>query len=105
MNDEPLTFGSLFTGIGGLDLGLERAGMTCAWQVEIDLYARRVLKKHWPSVNRYLDVRCAHGSALCAPLEFCNGTCLGPVDLICGGFPCQDLSVAGKREGLEGKRS
>jgi len=53
-------FGSLFTGIGGLDLGLERAGMQCAWQVEIDDYATRVLEKHWPNVRRYRDVRDVH---------------------------------------------
>ncbi len=52
-----MTFGSLFAGIGGLDLGLERAGMSCAWQVEIDDYASRVLAKHWPDVRRWRDVR------------------------------------------------
>jgi DNA (cytosine-5)-methyltransferase 1 len=52
-----LTFGSLFAGIGGFDLGLERAGMECRWQVEIDGYCRRVLAKHWPEVPRYEDVR------------------------------------------------
>lgn len=88
-----LTFGSLFAGIGGMDLGLERAGMTCKWQVEIDGYCRQVLAKHWPDVKRYEDVRTvgAHN--------------LEPVDLICGGFPCQDVSVAGKRAGLDGERS
>lgn len=88
-----LTFGSLFTGIGGIDLGLERAGMTCKWQVEISEYARQVLAKHWPDVKRYKDVRDVGAGNL------------EPVDLICGGFPCQDVSVAGKRAGLEGKRS
>lgn len=88
-----MTFGSLFAGIGGLDLGLERAGMTCAWQVEIDDYAQRVLAKHWPDVPRFRDVRevGAHN--------------LPPVDLICGGFPCQDISYAGNGEGLAGARS
>ena len=88
-----LTFGSLFAGIGGLDLGLERAGMRCLWQVEIDDYANRVLSKHWPDVARYRDVR------------ECGKHNLAPVDLVCGGFPCQDVSLAGKRAGLEGKRS
>ena len=88
-----LTFGSLFAGIGGIDLGLERAGMTCKWQVEMDDYATRVLKKHWPDVPRYRDVR----DVGAANLE--------RVDLICGGFPCQDVSLAGKRAGLEGKRT
>jgi DNA (cytosine-5)-methyltransferase 1 len=89
-----MTFGSLFSGIGGIDLGLERAGMKCQWQVEIDPFCRKVLAKHWPNVERYEDVR-AVGS----------GT-LGPVDVIAGGFPCQDVSVAGKKAGIkEGTRS
>ena len=88
-----LTFGSLFAGIGGLDLGLERAGMECKWQVEIDDYATKVLEKHWPNVARFRDVR------------ECGKHNLEPVDLICGGFPCQDVSLAGKRAGLEGKRT
>ena len=89
-----MKFGSLFSGIGGFDLGLERAGMECAWQVEIDPYATKVLKKHWPNVKQYKDVR-----------EVGKHN-LEPVDLICGGFPCQDLSAAGKRAGLrEGTKS
>lgn len=88
-----ITVGSLFSGIGGLELGLERAGMEVRWQVENDDYASRVLAKHWPDVARYADVRDvgAHN--------------LEPVDLICGGFPCQDVSLAGQRAGLEGQRS
>jgi len=78
-----LTFGSLFSGIGGLDLGLERAGMQCRWQVEIDPYCRKVLEKHWPEVPRFGDIK--------------GITELPAVDLICGGFPCQPVSVAGKR--------
>jgi DNA (cytosine-5)-methyltransferase 1 len=81
-----LTFGSLFAGIGGFDLGLERAGMECKWQVEIDDFCNRVLEKHWPHVKRYRDVR-----------EVGKHN-LEPVDLICGGFPCQPFSVAGKRD-------
>ncbi len=88
-----LTFGSLFAGIGGLDLGLERAGMSCAWQVEIDDYATRVLTKHWPDVPRFRDVRSVGAHNLPA------------VDLMCGGFPCQDISEAGKGTGLAGNRS
>jgi len=88
-----IKFGSLFSGIGGFDLGLERAGMSCAWQCEIDKKAGQVLETHWPHVRRYTDVR-----------QIGYDT-LEPVDLICGGFPCQDLSVAGKRAGLAGGRS
>ena len=88
-----MRFGSLFAGIGGFDLGLERAGMECAWQVEIDPWARRVLARHWPSVARYEDVKeVGHHN-------------LEPVDVICGGFPCQDISHAGKRAGIGGERS
>jgi DNA (cytosine-5)-methyltransferase 1 len=89
----PLTVGSLFAGIGGLDLGLERAGMRVIWQVEKDAYCRAVLAKHWPSVPQYEDVK-----------DVGRGN-LAPVDLICGGFPCQDISVAGKGAGLAGARS
>ena len=103
-----MRFGSLFTGIGGLDLGLERAGMRCAWQVEIDEYARRVLKKHWPDVPKFDDVRRVHGRNGCPEpwrQMWCR-ECLDPnVDLLCGGFPCQDISVAGKGKGLAGERS
>jgi len=89
-----LTFGSLFAGIGGFDLGFERAEMVCLWQVEIDASATKVLSTHWPNAHRCEDIRTA-GSAN-----------LPGVNVICGGFPCQDLSVAGKRAGLmEGERS
>jgi DNA (cytosine-5)-methyltransferase 1 len=94
LGSKPLTFGSLFAGIGGFDLGLERAGMRCEWQVEIDPYARAVLAKHWPDVRRHEDVRTF------PPQEGEWG-----VDVICGGFPCQDISVAGKGAGLAGARS
>ena len=83
-----MTVGSLFSGVGGLDLGLEWAGFEVRWQVEIDAFARRVLEKHWPGVPKYADIRSL------------TGTELEPVDLICGGFPCVDLSQAGKRRGL-----
>ena len=90
----PLTFGSLFAGIGGLDLGLERAGLQCKWQVEIDDYCQRVLAKHWPNVRRWDDVR-----------TFPPPEGSWEVDLICGGFPCQDISDAGPRIGIDGNRS
>jgi len=96
-----VTFGELFAGIGGFSLGLERAGMTCKWQVEIDPYARAVLKKHWPDVRRHDDVRTfppAHTHTHTHTQDF-------SVDLICGGFPCQDISYAGKGDGLAGARS
>ena len=88
-----LTVGSLFAGIGGFDLGLERAGMRVRWQVEIDPYCQRVLAKHWPDVTRYGDIRVVDWSTV------------EPVDLLCGGFPCQDISLAGKGAGLTGERS
>ncbi len=88
-----MKFGSLFSGIGGLDLGLERAGMTCVFQAESDPYAQRVLEKHWPNVFQYDDVRHVHGIDV------------GHIDLLCGGFPCQDVSVAGRGAGLDGARS
>ena len=88
-----LTFGSLFAGIGGFDLGFERAGMICKWQVEINDYAIKVLTKHWPSVHRERDIR------------ECGQHNLQRVDVICGGFPCQDISYAGLGAGLDGERS
>src|SRR4029450_2592075 len=87
-----LTFGSLFAGIGGFDLGLERAGLTCRWQVEIDPFCRKVLAKHWPDVTRYADIR-----------EL-DGRTVDPVDVLCGGFPCQPHSLAGKRGGSADER-
>ena len=92
-NKPQLTFGSLFAGIGGFDLGFERAGMVCKWQVEIDDYATKILKKHWPNVHRERDIR------------ECGSRNLERVDVICGGFPCQDISYAGLGAGLEGERS
>ncbi len=80
------TVGSLFSGIGGLDLGLERAGWEVRWQVELDEWCQKVLTKHWPDVPKYGDVRELKG----ADLE--------PVDLIAGGFPCQPVSCAGRRQ-------
>jgi DNA (cytosine-5)-methyltransferase 1 len=90
------TFGSLFAGIGGLDLGLERAGWECVWQVEIDDYANRVLAKNWPNVRRHGDVRTFPPTE---PSQW-------QVDLVCGGFPCQGISEANYRaKGLNDERS
>lgn len=88
----------IFSGIGGFSLGLERSGgfETVAF-CEIEPYCRRVLAKHWPNVPCYEDVRELTAERLAA-----DGIA---VDVICGGFPCQDISFAGKRAGLEGARS
>jgi DNA (cytosine-5)-methyltransferase 1 len=80
----------LFSGIGGFSLGLERAGMRTVAFCEIDPFCQRVLRKHWPDVPIYDDVRTFNGV---------------PADVICGGFPCQDISVAGKGAGIGGARS
>jgi DNA (cytosine-5)-methyltransferase 1 len=80
----------LFSGIGGFSLGLERAGMRTVAFCEIDPFCRAVLKKHWPDVPVYDDVRTVGGIEC---------------DVICGGFPCQDISYAGKGAGLAGERS
>jgi len=84
----------LFSGIGGFSLGLERTGgfETVAF-CEIEPFPRRVLAKHWPGVPIYEDVTTA------------DFTALGPVDLVTAGFPCQDISFAGKGAGLSGDRS
>jgi DNA (cytosine-5)-methyltransferase 1 len=87
----------LFSGIGGFSLGLERAGMRTVAFCEIDPYCRRVLAKHWPDVPIFPDVRTLHGSGL-----------PGTVDVVCGGFPCQDISFAGRGRrgtGIDGSRS
>ncbi len=84
--------GSLFSGIGGLDLGLERAGMEVIWQSEIDAYASRVLAKHWPHVPNLGDVKTIDWSTVERP------------DLICGGYPCQPFSLAGGRKGTDDPR-
>ncbi len=89
-----LRIGSLFSGIGGLELGLEWAGLGhTVWQVEQNPYCRDVLTRHWPEAERHNDVREVGKRNLAA------------VDIICGGFPCQDVSSAGKRAGLGGTRS
>jgi DNA (cytosine-5)-methyltransferase 1 len=96
-SEEQMRVLDLFSGIGGFSLGLERAGFRTVAFCEIDPYARAVLKKHWPDVPIYEDVRALTADTLCA-----DG--IG-VDVICGGFPCQDISAAGKRAGITGERS
>jgi len=90
-----IKIGSLFAGIGGFELGLERAipGAQTIWQVEQNAFCQSILQKHWPHAQLFDDV-CAVGAHN-----------LPPVDILCGGFPCQDISLAGKGEGLNGKKS
>ena len=89
-----MNIGSAFSGIGGLDYGLELSGIgRTTWQIEIDPYCRSVLARHWPHVHRYEDIR------------ECGAHNLAPVDLLAGGFPCQDVSAAGSGAGLNGARS
>jgi DNA (cytosine-5)-methyltransferase 1 len=86
-----IKMGSLFSGVGGLDLGLERSipGLHTVWQVEKEEFCRSILERHWSNTKQYNDVRTigAHN--------------LEPVDVICAGFPCQSVSIAGKMRGLE----
>jgi DNA (cytosine-5)-methyltransferase 1 len=86
-----LTVGSVFSGIGGLDLGLEYAGMQVIWQVEKDPFAQKILRKRFPEAALYEDVQTVTG--------------LTKVDVLAGGFPCQDISVAGKGAGINGEQS
>lgn len=89
-----MKIGSLFSGIGGLELGLECAGLgRTIWQVELSEWCRARLAKHWPDAERFVDV--------CSV----SARTLAPVDLLCGGFPCQDVSAAGRKAGLTGARS
>ena len=87
-----MRFIDLFSGIGGFTLGLERAGMTCVGHVEIGPFCQKVLRKHWPEVPLIADVKEVQGD------EF------GAVELICGGPPCQPVSIAGKRQGQSDDR-
>jgi DNA (cytosine-5)-methyltransferase 1 len=98
MND--LTCGSLFSGVGGMDIGITSAGFRHEFFAEIDEYCRAVLHHRWPGVTVYDDVRAVAGAGDPAGLPE-----RGSLDLLAGGFPCQDLSVAGKRKGLAGERS
>jgi DNA (cytosine-5)-methyltransferase 1 len=91
-----LKLGSLFSGIGGFELGLEDSipGLETVWQVEQNKFCQRILSKHWPEAKIYDDVR-----------EI-NKNNVESVDVLCGGFPCQDISIAGKQRGVnEGEKS
>ena len=83
----------LFSGIGGFSLGLKRAGMETIGFCEIDPFCRKVLAKHWPDVTVHTDIRGLNGKDY-----------KGRTDVICGGFPCQPFSQAGKRRGTEDDR-
>ncbi len=111
---------SLFSGLGGIDLGLERAGMRVLCQCELNAHCRGVLARHWPGVPCFEDVREVSQGSVGERLRQVDGDAAAAnverdrvplggegalVDLLCGGFPCQDLSVAGKRRGLAGERS
>lgn len=89
-----MTVGELFAGIGGIGLGLERAGMTVKWAIENEPYAARVLRKNF-----------SHVDVIEQDTTTVDFNDLSKVDLLTGGFPCQDISYAGKGEGIEGQRS
>lgn len=92
--EETMKIGSLFSGIGGIELGLERAGLgTPIWFVENNPYCQEVLKKHWNGVPIYGDIRTIDWNNVERP------------DVLTGGFPCQDVSNAGRRAGITGSRS
>lgn len=93
-----LTFVSLFAGVGGFDIGFERAGLKCIGQVERDPRAREILERRFPGVLKHDDVLTAEEWAH-------EHGMVGATDIVCGGFPCQDVSVAGRRAGLAGERS
>lgn len=82
----------LFSGIGGFSLGLEKAGFKTAAFCEIDEHARKVLRKHWPPVPIFNNIKELTGGDV--------ELIVGKIDVICGGFPCQDISTAGKQRGI-----
>ncbi|MGN0958723.1 MAG: DNA cytosine methyltransferase [Selenomonas bovis] len=88
-----LTLGSLFDGIGGWLLAAQHVGIKPLWRCEIDEYPRAVSEYHFPDVDSYGDIRNIHGDKI------------APVDIVCAGSPCQNLSVAGNRKGLQGSES
>lgn len=94
--------GSLFTGVGGIDLAFQEAGFRIDWQVEIDDYCNKVLERHWPGVPRLRDVRAVTGRSGKGWWRYHQ---VPRVDVLTGGFPCTDISVAGKGAGLAGEQS
>lgn len=86
-----MTHGSLFSGVGGFELGAQLARIPTLWNCEIGEFNRKILKQHFPDTKQYADIRELHHPE--------------PVDIISGGFPCQDLSIAGKGRGITGERS
>lgn len=88
-----MTGGSLFSGVGGLDLALEPCAVTPIWQVEVDSFCNSVLERHWPDVRRYTDIRAIDWASVERP------------DLVYGGFPCQPFSVAGQNRGADDERN
>jgi DNA (cytosine-5)-methyltransferase 1 len=88
-----MNVGSLFSGVGGLDLGFERQGFSVSWACDKERSCRKILAKHFPNATIYEDVRTID------PVK------ASPVDVVIGGFPCQDLSTGGQRKGLAGERS
>jgi DNA (cytosine-5)-methyltransferase 1 len=87
------TMGAVFAGIGGFEEAFRQSGFDVKWQVEIEEKAQRVNRRNFPHTKKHFDIRTvgAHN--------------LERVDVLCGGFPCQDLSVAGKLNGFAGERS
>lgn len=99
----------LFSGIGGFSLGLERAGMRTIAFCEVNQFCQAILAKHWPGVPIFGDIRFLSGNEK-GRVVYWGGPArefrdIGPIDVICGGFPCQDISLAGEGAGIDGERS
>ena len=97
MTDNRPTVLSLFSGVGGFDIGLESAGMRTVYQCEIDKHCRSVLDRHWPHVPKWSDISTLIGDEILSHAP--------EIDVVAWGSPCQDLSVAGARAGLDGQKS